>query len=173
MKLIASLLALLFSTRVLGFPQNNNNDDDDNDDDTLSDQNIQGKTVPVGFGQQIQTTSEINYWVVWVEGKDACAHMQTLTPFIGSPCNITFRLPGAAESVMLGQCDGNNSPHALFLASGEYDRSCGSNANQKIHCHGYVHDIIKHGACKKYTGAMLMGKNKLVGPVGSTIDRRY
>lgn len=103
--------------------------------------------VNVGFGQQIQTSNEANYWVVWVEGESACPNIRSLAPLTDNPCDITFTLPGGTEKLKLGDCDGNNMPHSLFLDSGSFVRGCSADSD-KIHCHGDEHDIVKHGYCK-------------------------
>ncbi|KAI0468903.1 hypothetical protein F4859DRAFT_489376 [Xylaria cf. heliscus] len=102
--------------------------------------------VPVGFGQQIQTSNEANYWVVWVEGDSACPNIQSLDPLTDNPCDITFRLPGGTEKLKLGDCDGNNMPHSLYLDSGSFVRTCTADSD-KINCHHGEHDIVKHGKC--------------------------
>ncbi|KAI0185494.1 hypothetical protein EV127DRAFT_515194 [Xylaria flabelliformis] len=103
--------------------------------------------VPVGFGQQLQTSNEANYWVVWVEGDSACPNIQSLAPLTDNPCDITFSLPGGTEKLKLGDCDGNNMPHSLYLDSGSFVRTCEADSD-KINCHGDEHDIVKHGYCK-------------------------
>ncbi|KAI3328953.1 hypothetical protein HD806DRAFT_481185 [Xylariaceae sp. AK1471] len=103
--------------------------------------------VNVGFGQQIQTSNEANYWVVWVEGQTACPNIQSLAPLTDSPCDLTFQLPGGSEKLKLGDCDGNNMPHSLYLDSGSFVRTCSADSD-KITCHGDEHDIVKHGYCK-------------------------
>jgi hypothetical protein len=103
--------------------------------------------VNVGYGQEIQEFNEANYWVVWVEGESACPNIQSLGPLTDSPCDIEFQLPGGTEKLKLGNCDGNNEPHSLYLASGSFVRTC-EHDSDKINCHGSQHDIVKHGKCK-------------------------
>ncbi|KAI1169996.1 hypothetical protein F4777DRAFT_570905 [Nemania sp. FL0916] len=102
--------------------------------------------VNVAFGQQIQTFNEANYWVVWVEGQDACPNIQSLGPLTDTPCDISFSLPGGTEQLHLSDCDGNNMPHSLYLSSGSFVRTC-SASSDKITCHDAEHDIVKHGFC--------------------------
>ncbi|KAI0010914.1 hypothetical protein F4779DRAFT_575960 [Xylariaceae sp. FL0662B] len=101
----------------------------------------------VGFGQQLQTSSEQNYWVVWIEGETACDKVQALGPLTSSPCDIEFTIPAGTTPLKLGDCNGNNEPAGLYTSSGSFVRTC-SHDSDKINCHGSEHDIVKHGKCK-------------------------
>ncbi|KAJ1329934.1 hypothetical protein MN608_06670 [Microdochium nivale] len=100
----------------------------------------------VGFGQQIQTSTEQNTWVVWEHGKDACSNTRTLSPLTSTPCDIKFTIPGGTDEVQLCDCNGNNEPQSLCTSSGDVIRDC-SAKDYKINCHGDLHDIVQHGYC--------------------------
>ncbi|KAI6088165.1 hypothetical protein F4821DRAFT_234766 [Hypoxylon rubiginosum] len=100
----------------------------------------------VGFGQQIQTSSEANYWVVWIDGETACDKVQTLSPLTSSPCDVDFQLPSGTTKLKLSDCNGNNEPASLYTSAGSFVRTCKQD-NSKIHCGGNDHDIVKHGKC--------------------------
>lgn len=60
--------------------------------------------MKVGYGEQIQTSDDVNHWVVWVEGKSACPATQTLTALNTSPCDQEFTLAGGTWK--LANCNG-------------------------------------------------------------------
>lgn len=105
-------------------------------------------TVNIGFGQQLQKSTEQNYWVVWEHGKSACTNTRTIAPLIDSPCGIIFSVPAGTDKVKLGDCDGNNEPRALLTEKGDTIRGC-KVKNHKINCHHGLHDIVQHGHCSK------------------------
>ncbi|KAI1852749.1 hypothetical protein JX265_003236 [Neoarthrinium moseri] len=113
----------------------------------VSDSLFERDNVPsVGFGQQLQTSSEANYWVIWEHGKSACPATRTLSQLTDSPCDIAFSLPSRSDKVKLCECNGNNEPQSLCTEKGDVIRGC-SQKNYKITCHGDTHDIVQHGHC--------------------------
>ncbi|KAI1799282.1 hypothetical protein F4811DRAFT_565712 [Daldinia bambusicola] len=106
----------------------------------------------VAFGQQLQNDDQTNHWVAWVEGQHACPGMQVLDVLTSSPCAQAFSL-GEVQYTFSGCSGSNGAPTVILDSSGAQIGGCSANANNKIHCHGDLHDIIKHGVCTIVNGA--------------------
>ncbi|KAI0181172.1 hypothetical protein GGR52DRAFT_567410 [Hypoxylon sp. FL1284] len=106
----------------------------------------------IGFGQELQNNDQTNHWVVWIDGENACPGQKVLGVLTKTACGQPFNL-GEVEYTFSG-CSGDSGPPTLLLDSaGLQVGGCKANENNKIHCHGDDHDIIKHGTCTVVNGS--------------------